>query len=132
MYGGHVTDDFDRRLVASYLSSYVYEELLEGLEFFPGYGVAPPGTAKQISQYIDEYMPQESPVAFGMHPNAEIGFRLDQANALFKNIAELQPRSAAGAGGMTLQERVKQALDEINDKMPEKFNIQVCTHPSCL
>ena len=86
--------------------------------------MAPPAPCKAIGQYIEEYMPQESPVAFGMHPNAEIGFRLDQANALFKNIAELQPRSAAGAGGMTMQDRVKQSLDEVQDRMPEKFSMQ--------
>jgi dynein heavy chain len=124
MYGGHVTDDFDRRLVNAYLLTYMYEELLEGLEFFPGYGVAPPGNVKVVAQYIEEFMPQESPIAFGMHPNAEIGFRLDQATLLFKNISELQPRSASGGGGMTMQERVKLALEEIQEKMPDKFVFQ--------
>ena len=29
-----------------------------------------------------------------MHPNAEIGFRLMQADTMFTNIRELQPRGA--------------------------------------
>ena len=41
---------------------------------------------------------------------------------MFANIRELQPRSAGGAGGMTMTERVKQQLDEIVEKMPEQFN----------
>ena len=124
MYGGHVTDDFDRRLVGAYLMAYMYEELLEGLELFPSYGVAPPASVKIIGEYIEEYMPQESPICFGMHPNAEIGFRLDQANALFRNIGELQPRSASGAGGMTMQDRVKMTLEDLQDRIPDKFIMQ--------
>ena len=37
---------------------------------------------------------QESPIAFGLHPNAEIGFRMKQAETIFLNIRELQPRYA--------------------------------------
>jgi len=59
-----------------------------------------------------------------MHPNAEIGFRLDQATELFRNIAELQPRTSAGAGGMSMQDRVKQKLEDIVEKMPDKFIYQ--------
>ena len=35
----------------------------------------------------------DSPVAFGLHPNAEIGFRTDQANHLFQTITDLLPSS---------------------------------------
>jgi len=124
MYGGHITDDFDRRLCGAYLKAYMTEKLLEGEEFYPGFRPAPAGlNCKQVvSLHIESEMPQESPIAFGLHPNAEIGFRLEQANRMFANIRELQPRSAGGAGGMTMTERVKQQLDEIVEKMPEQFN----------
>lgn len=30
-------------------------------------------------EYLDEQMPPETPLAFGLHPNAEIGFKLREA-----------------------------------------------------
>ena len=44
-----------------------------------------------------------------------------QTLALFKNAAELAPRGGGGAGGMTLQEKVKRILDDIMERMPELF-----------
>ena len=74
MYGGHITDDFDRRLCGAYLRAYMTEKLLEGEEFYPGFRPAPAGlNCKQVvSLHIESEMPQESPIAFGLHPNAEI------------------------------------------------------------
>ncbi len=44
MYGGHIVEDYDRRLAMCYLRKYVNEGLLENMEFFPGFGM-PPNTA---------------------------------------------------------------------------------------
>ena len=102
MYGGHITNNFDRRLVDAYLTSYLCPELLDGMTIFPGF--ATPSSSmncKQYREYIEETMPPESPVAYGMHPNAEIGFRFMQATIMFESIVELMPRSGAGGGGMT-------------------------------
>ena len=35
MYGGHVVDDIDRRLVTSYLQNIMYDDLFDELELFP-------------------------------------------------------------------------------------------------
>ena len=43
MYGGHIVEDWDRRLANAYLARYFTESLLEGAEFFPGF-TAPPST----------------------------------------------------------------------------------------
>lgn len=53
-------------------------------------------------------LPQESPVLYGLHPNAEIGFLTTQSENLFKMILELQPREtgAAASGGQTREEKV--------------------------
>ena len=37
MYGGHIVEDWDRRLANAYLVKYVNEALLETVEFFPGF-----------------------------------------------------------------------------------------------
>merc|ERR1719313_1942543 len=112
MYGGHITDNFDRRLCNAYLLAYVREELLDGLALFPKFEAPPPSLShKQFIEYVEETLTNETPMAFGLHANAEINFMTQQASDLFKKSGELQPRGSGGGGGMTLQEKVKRILD---------------------
>lgn len=42
MYGGHITDDWDRRLCRTYLAEYVRAEMLEGeVLLAPGFQIPP-------------------------------------------------------------------------------------------
>jgi len=43
MYGGHIVEDWDRRLCNAYLFRFMNELLLEGMEFYPGF-IIPPNT----------------------------------------------------------------------------------------
>ena len=61
----------------------------------------------QVLEYIDEAMPPETPLAFGLHPNAEIGFKLREAERFCANVLCLQPREAGGEGGMSVEEKAK-------------------------
>jgi len=116
MYGGHITDDFDRTLCGTYLNKYMTNELFEGLELFPGFPNAPNLSHGKMMEYLDESFPAETPMMFGLHPNAEIGFRTEQSDILFVILADLQPRQAAGGGGATVQERVQVLMEDIQDK----------------
>eukprot|EP00736_Rhodelphis_marinus_P010572 Rmarinus@m.9666 len=124
MYGGHIVDNWDRRLCGTYLLSYMRDELLENDAYFTegfDFKCPPPMSIKGYLEYIEE-MPPETPIAFGMHPNAEIGYRLLQADTMFRNMNELQPRSASGGGGMGLEEKTKMVLDDIMDRLPPVMN----------
>jgi len=121
MYGGHITDDWDRKLCATYLSAYVKEELLDGLSFFPRFEAPPNLGYKAYLDYVEEHLAKESPIAFGLHPNSEINFMTARADALFRSAAELQPRGGGGGGGMTLQEKVGRILGDILERLPEPF-----------
>lgn len=50
MYGGHIVEDWDRRLANAYLFKYFNEQLLEGMDMFPGFST-PQNTLshKQVS-----------------------------------------------------------------------------------
>lgn len=61
----------------------------------------------QTLEYIEETLPQETPTAFGLHPNAGIGFRLREAEAFVELLGRLQPRAAGGGGGAGVEERAK-------------------------
>jgi Dynein heavy chain AAA lid domain len=69
MYGGHIVEDWDRRLANAYLARYFSESLLEGAEFFPGFS-GPPSTMshKQVraptSGLVLFCAPERMPAAF--------------------------------------------------------------------
>ena len=58
--------------------------------------------------FIDEMLPHESPVHYGLHPNAEIEFLTVTSDSLFHTLLELQsPDAVMGEGtSQTLEEKV--------------------------
>ncbi|XP_070518395.1 dynein beta chain, ciliary [Cardiocondyla obscurior] len=127
MYGGHITDDWDRRLCQMYLLEYLQPELVEGeLYLAPGFLVPPSIDYAGYHQYVEDYLPPESPVLYGLHPNAEIGFLTSTAENLFKIIWGLQPRDSVDAmtGILSREDKVKAIIEDALDKLPEEFNIQ--------
>ncbi|XP_059610636.1 dynein beta chain, ciliary isoform X2 [Phlebotomus argentipes] len=126
MYGGHITDDWDRRLCITYLEEYMQPDLVDGELFLaPGFPAPPNTDYSGYHNYIDETMPPESPYLYGLHPNAEIGFLTTTSENLFRTVFEMQPRDAGASGGTTVtrEDKVKQILDEIMEKLPEEFNM---------
>ncbi|VVC32244.1 Hypothetical protein CINCED_3A002285 [Cinara cedri] len=125
MYGGHITDDWDRRLCRTYLEVYMNPDLMEGeLLFTPGFVVPPSTDYKSYHKYIDDLLPPESPILYGLHPNAEIGTLTTRSENLFQTLMEMQPRdtSSFGVTGISREDKVRQTLDDILDKVPEPFN----------
>jgi len=104
MYGGYITDDIDRVLCATYLKNLMKESLFEEPELFPFSDCranasfkCPLGlTHDKYKEHINDELPPETPLAFGMHPNAEIDFRTTQCNNLFAQLYELTPKSSGG------------------------------------
>ncbi|XP_023561192.1 dynein heavy chain 9, axonemal [Octodon degus] len=100
MYGGHITDDWDRRLCRTYLEEFIKPEMLEGeLSLAPGFPHPGNMDYNGYHQYIDSELPPESPYLYGLHPNAEIGFLTQTSEKLFRTVLELQPRDGQDAEG---------------------------------
>ncbi|XP_078035551.1 dynein beta chain, ciliary-like isoform X3 [Augochlora pura] len=125
MYGGHITDDWDRRLCRTYLLVYLKPELVEGeLYLAPEFLVPPNSDYAAYHQYVDDFIPSESPVLYGLHPNAEIGFLTSTAENLFKTLLEMLSQSAGDTeGDMSKEDRMKTILEDLLDKLPEEFNM---------
>ncbi|XP_054702769.1 dynein axonemal heavy chain 9 isoform X1 [Grus americana] len=126
MYGGHITDDWDRRLCKSYLEEFIKPEMLEGeLLLAPGFPLPGNMDYNGYHQYIDDALPLESPYLYGLHPNAEIGFLTQTSEKLFRVVLEMQPRdTSVGEGGVvTREETVKALLEEMLEKLMDEFNI---------
>merc|ERR1711998_763276 len=110
MYGGHIVNDFDRIMCGTYLEFFMRDELLDEMDLYP-YADSKdevfmaPQTSKSydnVLDHIDTKLMGDSPLAFGLHPNAQIGFRTDQSDTLFSTILALSPQeTVAGEGGQS-------------------------------
>lgn len=93
MYGGHITDDWDRRTNNTYLKVLIRPEIMQSMNFIPGFPYRSPDPNKfnyeLYSQYIEDKLPVETPVAFGLHPNAEIGYLTDMCMTIFSTIVNV-------------------------------------------
>uniref|UniRef100_A0A3B3XM42 Uncharacterized protein n=1 Tax=Poecilia mexicana TaxID=48701 RepID=A0A3B3XM42_9TELE len=130
MYGGHITDDWDRRLCRTYLEEYMQPNQFDRkLLLAPGFVVPSNLDYQGYHEFIDEMLPHESPVHYGLHPNAEIEFLTVTSDNLFHTLLELQsPDAVMGEGAsQTLEEKVKTILDEILEKLPEEYNMSDIT-----
>ncbi|XP_044534788.1 dynein axonemal heavy chain 11 [Gracilinanus agilis] len=133
MYGGHITDDWDRRLCRSYLEEFMNPSMFEGeLLLAPGFPAPLNLDYAGYHQYIEEMLPPESPVLYGLHPNAEIGFLTVTSNTLFRILLEMQPRNLLISEEMaqSSEEKVKTILDDILEKLPEEFDMAEMAHKS--
>ncbi|ORC84913.1 dynein heavy chain [Trypanosoma theileri] len=126
MYGGHITDDWDRVLCMAYLRTYLVPDCCDGLQLAPGIEVPSPMSYNEYMDWLTnaEDFPAESPLLFGLHPNAEINYRTVQADVLFRTINELQPKQHTGGDMLSPQEVVQQKIDELRERLPEPHNLQ--------
>ena len=105
MYGGHIVDDWDRKLCKAYLDQIMTENLFDEAELFPfiegknlSFRVPASTTYDKYLEHLEITLVQETPLAYGLHPNAEIGFRTAQCNVLFNTLMEIQPSDASAEG----------------------------------
>ena len=127
MYGGHITDPYDRRITNTYL-----EVLLDPKVIVPGsdHVLAPnypplrEGTHAEFAAYIEEKLPAETPLQFGLHPNSQISLLQSQAADLFTNIVNLSGGGGGGGGGGGSKEsKASDMLTHIKDRLPAPFQM---------
>mmetsp|Transcript_16968 Transcript_16968/g.60259 ORF Transcript_16968/g.60259 Transcript_16968/m.60259 type:complete len:4617 (-) Transcript_16968:30-13880(-) len=122
MYGGHITDPWDRRTNNTYLLVLMHEDLRSGLELGPGFKSPDPTTVdyQGYLSYVEENLPGETPPQFGLHPNAEIGYLTTTTADLFQTILSLGGGSGPAAGGGDV---VKQTMHDLKARCPEKLEM---------
>ncbi|XP_054720541.1 dynein axonemal heavy chain 11-like [Uloborus diversus] len=137
MYGGHITDDKDRKVCEAYLNRYFNAEQMEAdCLLCPGFGMPPILDYSSYHDYVDDNLPGESPAMYGLHPNAEIGCLTDASNALLRSLHLLEP-STVEVGGENLlinpiemsvaaapnEEKIRQVSEDILEKLPQEFSM---------
>jgi len=122
MYGGHITDPWDRRVAIAYLDEYMCPQVLDGHEFQPGFKMPQADEDYEFYKtFIDESFPIETPVLFGLHPNAEIGFLVQSGSTLCTTILELG--GTGGGGGAGGADPARGTLDDLENRLPMEFNM---------
>jgi len=121
MYGGHIVDDFDRLMVTKYLEYLMQDQLLDEINLYP-YSepnekdrfLCPNITLPydKVIEHIETELRGTSPLAFGLHPNAAIGFSTDLGEALLHTVLELMPQSTQGAEGRGLMHNAAEATSQ--------------------
>ncbi len=124
MYGGHITDNWDRRTNNTYLKVLIRPEILTGMQLTCAPGFKSPDPAKfdreSYRKYIEEKLPQEAPQMFGLHPNAEIGYLTTLGETLFSMILTIQG-GGSSAGGRKKEDIVKEFIIKFLSVLPANY-----------
>uniref|UniRef100_A0A7N6BNC5 AAA+ ATPase domain-containing protein n=1 Tax=Anabas testudineus TaxID=64144 RepID=A0A7N6BNC5_ANATE len=126
MYGGHITDDWDRRLCQTYLQEFMHPKMFEEELFLcPGFLAPPLMDYSGYHHYIDEHLPSENPSLYGLHPNTELECLTVTSNSILRTLLELQPQDFFRAEGaaQSVEEKVKSVIEDILEKLPEEYNM---------
>ena len=124
MYGGRVSDNFDRRILVTYLDEYMGDFLFDDCQKFffsrVGFDYTTPewGPLENYTAMIETLPLVNSPAVFGLHPNAEIGFYTNATKNMWKDLISLQPRAAGGGGGMSREDIIANTAKDIQGKVP--------------
>ncbi|KAG2769665.1 Dynein alpha chain, flagellar outer arm [Phytophthora cactorum] len=129
MYGGHITDAWDRRTNNTYLAVLIDPGLLNGMELGPGFKSPNPQefSFADYANYIEKNMVPEAPPLFGLHPNAEIGYLTTTCETLCYTIVTIGGGAGGGGGGDEgggdKTAALRASIDDLESRCPEFFNM---------
>ncbi|XP_014255049.1 dynein heavy chain 3, axonemal isoform X1 [Cimex lectularius] len=126
-YGGRVTDDKDRTLLNSLLSTFCNPNILTEPSYsFSKSGLyhIPQDTSHQgILKYIKELPLVPQPEVFGLHANADITKDNQETIALLETVLLTQPQITAVSGIKQSSTLVQNLASDILGKLPPPFDI---------
>jgi dynein heavy chain len=131
MYGGRVSDDFDRRVLITYLEEYMGDFLFDDNQKFyfsqSGFKYELPehGPLEKYLAMVETLPLTNSPAVFGLHPNAEIGYFTIASKSMWHDLISLQPRTGGGEGGMSREDQIANMGQDIIKKVPEVVDLLI-------
>ena len=113
MYGGRVTDDWDRRILNTYLEEFLGEFIFDQNQKFYfsrsdcDYTIPDADSMETYMLAIDEIPLFTSPGVFGLHSNAEISYFTNSAKSLWFNTLKMQTSDGGSSGAVNKEEYVE-------------------------
>lgn len=120
MYGGRAIDDFDRRVLSTYMDEYMGDFIFDTFQPFHfyhdndvDYCIPPDGTRDQYLEYIEELPLVNTPEVFGLHSNAEIGYFTHATKEMWAQLVELQPQTGETGSGISREDFIGHIASDI-------------------
>ena len=71
--------------------------------------------------YIESFPEIDSPEVFGLHPNADLTFRVKEATSLFQTLGETQPKGGGSDGDISREDILYDKSTELLDRLPQDY-----------
>ncbi|GIQ85930.1 dynein heavy chain, partial [Kipferlia bialata] len=130
MYGGRVSDDFDRRVVNTYLQEFFGDFLFDDFQPFSFYEdtefryyVPPMSSRDEFAAAVESLPLLSKPEVFGLHSNAEISYLENSTRSMMTNLIALQPRAVAAGGGISREAYLQNVAAELLTKVPAEIDL---------
>ena len=131
MYGGRAIDDFDRRVLRTYMNEYMGDFIFDTFAEFHfymddtvDYKIPNCASRDEFLDAIEELPLANTPTVFGLHPNAEIGYYTATARDMWSQLIDLQPATGGGGGGISRDQHITNIADSIGGKLGDHFDLE--------
>ncbi|XP_063992490.1 dynein axonemal heavy chain 2 [Diachasmimorpha longicaudata] len=126
-YGGHVTDDWDRRLLMTYVQQYFTDDILSQsnyrLSSLSTYYIPRDGSLQSYCDFIEILPNTDHPEAFGQHINADITSSIIETQTIFNTLMSLQMQTPT-SDSTSKEDTVVQMIVDMKAKLPQDINYE--------
>lgn len=120
-YGGHVTDEWDQRLLLTYAMASFNEDVLTSPNYklapLPQYYIPKDGTLESYKDFIQILPNTDAPEVFGQHANADIASLIMETRLLFDTLTSIQVQKTV-SGEVSREDKVDNLAQGILSKLP--------------
>lgn len=127
-YGGRITDDLDRELFITYSQMWFQDNIFQPNYPFNStytdfhYQIPDCAEHQKFIEYISSMPEKDSPIIFGLHPNADLTFRLKESVEMINTLVDTMPKDAGSSTGLSKEDLVKEKLEkELLPMLPQDF-----------
>ncbi|XP_014244414.1 dynein heavy chain 2, axonemal isoform X2 [Cimex lectularius] len=126
-YGGHVTDEWDRRLLLTYINSYFNDDVINEdsyrLSPVAHYVIPLDTTLGNYREFVNTLPALDKPELFGQHPNADITSLIIESRSFCSTLMTLQVQDSAEDSAK--EERVLALVNDVLTKLPSFINYEL-------
>ncbi|XP_065644391.1 dynein axonemal heavy chain 2 isoform X2 [Hydra vulgaris] len=127
-YGGHVTDEWDRRLLMTYINDCFNDNVLT-VPFYKlssnnYYYIPKDGDLRAYREFLNMLPNIDNPDIFGQTQNADITSQIRETRNLFETVLSLQPQVSSGLHGERPEDKVLELAADVLKKLPDLIDYE--------